>query len=251
MGMYNTDESIRDFAYSCFNVALDKKWSLYLSIKNTILKAYDVYVDLKKSSKRFMIMNLKVQSNGGFIWASMKQFLAWLCPCFSPSTEDEDSYRNMIISSKDIQPQSLYKTHNIFLFPESELKKMNKKDPQREAILFAKSFNIGIKVLNNNENTSESLTVEQMDNTFKENNKTVFIPSLDTMINYDEHQYTYSGLLYTTLYNCIVDNKVNVVVIYKSEVMIDQLFKELPNIKKLDPKQLLENARNRLSNDLL
>jgi len=41
MGMYNTDESIRGFAQSCFNVALEKKWPLYLSTKNTILKKYD------------------------------------------------------------------------------------------------------------------------------------------------------------------------------------------------------------------
>jgi isocitrate dehydrogenase len=39
--MYNTDESIRGFAYSCFNMALAKKWPLYLSTKNTILKKYD------------------------------------------------------------------------------------------------------------------------------------------------------------------------------------------------------------------
>jgi isocitrate dehydrogenase len=41
MGMYNTDESIRGFARSCFNMALSKKWPLYLSTKNTILKKYD------------------------------------------------------------------------------------------------------------------------------------------------------------------------------------------------------------------
>jgi isocitrate dehydrogenase len=41
MAMYNTDESISGFARSCMNQALDKKWPLYLSTKNTILKAYD------------------------------------------------------------------------------------------------------------------------------------------------------------------------------------------------------------------
>ena len=41
MAMYNTDESIYGFARSCFNTALAKKWPLYLSTKNTILKAYD------------------------------------------------------------------------------------------------------------------------------------------------------------------------------------------------------------------
>ena len=39
--MYNTDESIRGFAHACFNQALIKKWPLYLSTKNTILKKYD------------------------------------------------------------------------------------------------------------------------------------------------------------------------------------------------------------------
>ena len=41
MSMYNTDESIYGFARSCFNKAYEKKWPLYLSTKNTILKAYD------------------------------------------------------------------------------------------------------------------------------------------------------------------------------------------------------------------
>src|SRR4029078_2099223 len=41
MGMYNLDEAIREFAYACFNYSLDRGWPLYLSTKNTILKAYD------------------------------------------------------------------------------------------------------------------------------------------------------------------------------------------------------------------
>jgi isocitrate dehydrogenase len=41
MAMFNTDESITAFARACFSYALDKKWPLYLSTKNTILKAYD------------------------------------------------------------------------------------------------------------------------------------------------------------------------------------------------------------------
>ena len=41
MAMFNTDESITGFAHSCFNQALAKKWPLYLSTKNTILKKYD------------------------------------------------------------------------------------------------------------------------------------------------------------------------------------------------------------------
>ncbi|MFL6737623.1 MAG: NADP-dependent isocitrate dehydrogenase [Sphingomicrobium sp.] len=41
MGMYNLDASIRDFAHACFNYSLNRGWPLYLSTKNTILKAYD------------------------------------------------------------------------------------------------------------------------------------------------------------------------------------------------------------------
>jgi isocitrate dehydrogenase len=41
MGMYNLDESIRGFARACMAYALERKWDLYMSTKNTILKAYD------------------------------------------------------------------------------------------------------------------------------------------------------------------------------------------------------------------
>ena len=41
MGMYNTDESIREFAHSCFKYALNRNYPLYMSTKNTILKKYD------------------------------------------------------------------------------------------------------------------------------------------------------------------------------------------------------------------
>lgn len=41
MAMYNTDESIYGFARACMNQALMKKWPLYMSTKNTILKRYD------------------------------------------------------------------------------------------------------------------------------------------------------------------------------------------------------------------
>ncbi|MCW3849119.1 NADP-dependent isocitrate dehydrogenase [Sphingomonas sp. LB-2] len=41
MGMYNLDDSIRDFARASMNYAVDRGWPLYLSTKNTILKAYD------------------------------------------------------------------------------------------------------------------------------------------------------------------------------------------------------------------
>jgi len=41
LAMYNLDESIRGFARACFNYALALGWPLYMSTKNTILKAYD------------------------------------------------------------------------------------------------------------------------------------------------------------------------------------------------------------------
>jgi len=41
MSMYNLDESIKDFARSCMNYGLLRKWPVYLSTKDTILKTYD------------------------------------------------------------------------------------------------------------------------------------------------------------------------------------------------------------------
>lgn len=41
LAMYNLDDSIRGFAHACLNYGLDLGWSVYLSTKNTILKAYD------------------------------------------------------------------------------------------------------------------------------------------------------------------------------------------------------------------
>ncbi|WP_322966247.1 NADP-dependent isocitrate dehydrogenase [Sphingomonas fuzhouensis] len=41
MGMYNLDDSIRDFARASMNYGLNRGWPVYLSTKNTILKAYD------------------------------------------------------------------------------------------------------------------------------------------------------------------------------------------------------------------
>ena len=41
LSMYNIDSLFFGFARSCMNRALNKKWPLYLSTKNTILKAYD------------------------------------------------------------------------------------------------------------------------------------------------------------------------------------------------------------------
>ena len=41
LSMYNLDQSIKDFARSCMNFGLNRKWPVYLSTKNTILKNYD------------------------------------------------------------------------------------------------------------------------------------------------------------------------------------------------------------------
>ena len=89
LAMYNTDESVRGFARSCMNVALMKKWPLYLSTKNTILKKYDGrFKDLfaEVFEKEFKIkfeeadityehrliddmVASAMKWNGGFVWA--------------------------------------------------------------------------------------------------------------------------------------------------------------------------------------
>ena len=89
MSMYNIDSSIFGFARSCMNQALTKKWPLYLSTKNTILKAYDgrlkdifqeVFVtEFKDKFKKAGItyehrliddmVAAAMKWNGGFVWA--------------------------------------------------------------------------------------------------------------------------------------------------------------------------------------
>lgn len=89
MGMYNTDKSINDFAHSCFQYALAKKWPLYLSTKNTILKRYDgrfkdifqeVYEKQYKAQYQAAgiwyehrliddMVAYCMKANGGFVWA--------------------------------------------------------------------------------------------------------------------------------------------------------------------------------------
>lgn len=89
MGMYNTDKSITDFAHSCFQYALAKKWPLYLSTKNTILKRYDgrfkdifqaIYDKEYKTQytaagiwyEHRLIDDMVaycMKANGGFVWA--------------------------------------------------------------------------------------------------------------------------------------------------------------------------------------
>ncbi len=89
LSMYNTDESIYGFAHSSFQMALTKKWPLYLSTKNTILKAYDgrfkdifeeVYQKHYKAEfdKNGIVYEHRLiddmvascmKWNGGFVWA--------------------------------------------------------------------------------------------------------------------------------------------------------------------------------------
>eukprot|EP00794_Sanderia_malayensis_P009465 gene9465-10452_t len=89
LGMYNTDEAIRDFAHSCFNFALGKQWPLYMSTKNTILKRYDgrfkdifqeIYEEHYKSKFEALqiwyehrliddMVAYALKSPGGFVWA--------------------------------------------------------------------------------------------------------------------------------------------------------------------------------------
>jgi isocitrate dehydrogenase len=89
MAMYNLDESITGFARACFNYALDRKYPVYLSSKNTILKIYDgrfknIFQEVYEAEFRarfeaagltyehrliddMVASNLKW--NGGYLWA--------------------------------------------------------------------------------------------------------------------------------------------------------------------------------------
>jgi isocitrate dehydrogenase len=89
LGMYNVDESIEGFARACFNYALDRNYPLYLSTKNTILKAYDgrfieIFASIyeKDFKAKFEAQKLwyehrliddmvafAIKSNGGMLWA--------------------------------------------------------------------------------------------------------------------------------------------------------------------------------------
>jgi len=89
LGMYNTDESIEAFAHSCMQYAMSKKWPLYLSTKNTILKKYDgrfkdIFQSIfdKEYKDKFKTLGIwyehrliddmvafAMKTDGGFVWA--------------------------------------------------------------------------------------------------------------------------------------------------------------------------------------
>ncbi|XP_062226130.1 isocitrate dehydrogenase [NADP], chloroplastic/mitochondrial-like isoform X2 [Phragmites australis] len=89
LSMYNVDESIRAFAESSMAMALSKKWPLYLSTKNTILKKYDgrfkdIFEEVyeEKWKEKFEESSIwyehrliddmvayAVKSDGGYVWA--------------------------------------------------------------------------------------------------------------------------------------------------------------------------------------
>ncbi len=89
MAMYNTEDSIRGFARSCMNMALQKQWPLYLSTKNTILKKYDgrfkdIFQEIFEAEFKTQFEQAGItyehrliddmvasamKWNGGFIWA--------------------------------------------------------------------------------------------------------------------------------------------------------------------------------------
>ncbi|XP_020571043.1 cytosolic isocitrate dehydrogenase [NADP]-like [Phalaenopsis equestris] len=89
LSMFNTDESIRAFAESSMNVAYQKKWPLYLSTKNTILKKYDgrfkdIFEEIYESKWKSKfdasgiwyehrliddMVAYVVKSEGGYVWA--------------------------------------------------------------------------------------------------------------------------------------------------------------------------------------
>lgn len=89
LGMYNTDESITEFAHSCFKFAIERGLPLYLSTKNTILKKYDgrfkdIFAELYEKEYKKIFEDKKIwyehrliddmvaymiKSEGGYVWA--------------------------------------------------------------------------------------------------------------------------------------------------------------------------------------
>jgi len=73
MGMYNLDKSIEDFAHACFAYGVQRQWPVYLSTKNTILKAYDgrfkdIFQEVFDAHYADMVA-AAMKWSGGYIWA--------------------------------------------------------------------------------------------------------------------------------------------------------------------------------------
>ncbi|MBC7396868.1 MAG: isocitrate dehydrogenase (NADP(+)) [Bdellovibrionales bacterium] len=80
--MYNTDESIYGFARSCFNMAVTRKWPLYLSTKNTILKKYDgrfkdIFEEVYQNEFRAKFDELKIVYEHRLIDDMVASVLKW------------------------------------------------------------------------------------------------------------------------------------------------------------------------------
>ena len=89
MSMYNTDESIADFAHASFKVGIDRNMPVYMSTKNTIMKKYDgrfkdIFQEIYEKDYKAQyearglwyehrliddMVAYAIKSNGGFVWA--------------------------------------------------------------------------------------------------------------------------------------------------------------------------------------
>jgi isocitrate dehydrogenase len=82
MGMFNTDQSITDFARACFQYALNAKLPLYLSTKNTILKVYDgrfrdIFAQVYEKDYQSQFKALKLTYEHRLIDDMVAQILKW------------------------------------------------------------------------------------------------------------------------------------------------------------------------------
>ncbi|MGE9516125.1 MAG: NADP-dependent isocitrate dehydrogenase [Solitalea-like symbiont of Acarus siro] len=82
MGMFNTDESIKNFARACFIRAISKKWPLFLSTKNTILKEYDgrfveIFQDLYENEFKSQMDKLGISYEHRLIDDMVASALKW------------------------------------------------------------------------------------------------------------------------------------------------------------------------------
>ncbi len=82
MGMYNLDDSIRDFARACLTYGWNRKWPVYLSTKNTILKAYDgrfkdIFQDVFDSEFKEKFAEAKIEYQHRLIDDMVASALKW------------------------------------------------------------------------------------------------------------------------------------------------------------------------------